>query len=206
MYSTPRHAQRGFTIVELMVTIVLFSILMALAMPSFSTWIRNNKIRTVSDSLQSGLRNAQSEALRRSRQTVFSLTNDKPVSATYTATADGTNWGVNTVAATGMTGDPSVFVQSGVLTDVGSGVQITGPAAICFNAIGRMVANASPGVTGANCALPTNNPPVHAYNITFADAVAGVDRPLRVLVALGGQVRLCDPAKTLSDANPDGCP
>ena len=40
------------------------------------------------------------------------------------------------------------------------------------------------------------------YDITIPNA----DRPLRVLVALGGQVRLCDPAKTLSNTNPDGCP
>jgi type IV fimbrial biogenesis protein FimT len=27
-----------------------------------------------------------------------------------------------------------------------------------------------------------------------------------VLVSLGGQVRLCDPARTLSASAPDGCP
>ena len=32
------------------------------------------------------------------------------------------------------------------------------------------------------------------------------DRPLRVLVTLGGGVRLCDPAKVLATATPDGCP
>ena len=42
--------------------------------------------------------------------------------------------------------------------------------------------------------------------VTLANAVAGRDRPLRVLVSLGGQVRMCDPAKILSAAAPEGCP
>lgn len=199
---------RGFTLIELMVTIALMSLLMALAMPAFNSWIRNNKIRTVSDSLQNGLRLAQSEATRRSRQVVFSLTNDKPVDTSFTASADGSNWAVSTVAATGMTdaSDGSAFVEAGVLADAGSGVQITGPSAICFGSIGRLVANTAPGITGAECELPTATPPVQAYDVTVANAVDGVDRPLRVLVALGGQVRLCDPAKTLSSSHPDGCP
>ncbi|RYF57538.1 MAG: type II secretion system protein GspH [Comamonadaceae bacterium] len=189
----------------MLVTIVLMSILMALAMPSLSAWIRNSKIRAVSDSLQNGLRLAQSEATRRSRQVVFSLTDDKPTASGYTAKTDGNHWAINSVVA--MTADEtSAFVEAGVLTDVGSNVRVTGPAAICFNAIGRLVANSTPGVTAANCSLPAGTPPVHTYNITFADAVTGVDRPLRVTVALGGQVRLCDPAKTLSDTQPDGCP
>jgi type IV fimbrial biogenesis protein FimT len=43
---------------------------------------------------------------------------------------------------------------------------------------------------------------MNSFDITNSAA----DRPLRVLVTLGGSVRLCDPAKTLSAAQPDGCP
>lgn len=199
---------KGFTLIELMVTVVLLAILMALALPSIAGWIRNNKIRTVSDSLQNGLRTAQAEASRRSRQVVFSLTTAKPVANGYTASQNGGNWAISTVPST-MASEASEFIESGVLADANSAIQITGPAAICFGAIGRMVANPSPG-TGAICELPTApatpGPSVQRYDITVANAVAGVDRPLRVLVALGGQVRLCDPAKTLSDSDPDGCP
>ena len=65
--------RHGFTLVELMVTISLLAILLALAAPSFSTWIRNAQVRTVSDSLQNGIRLAQAEAIRRHRQVVFFL-------------------------------------------------------------------------------------------------------------------------------------
>ncbi|MDM0075147.1 prepilin-type N-terminal cleavage/methylation domain-containing protein [Variovorax sp. J2P1-59] len=196
----------GFTLIEMLVTIVLMSILIALAMPSMSAWMRNARMRTVSDSLQNGLRLAQSEATRRSRQVVFSLTNDKPTAVGHTAVEDGRNWAINTVPAMTDAGETSEFVEAGIMADASTGIQIDGPSAICFSSIGRMVPNSAPGVTGATCALPTGTPPVQAFDITVTGAVAGVDRRLRVLVALGGQVRLCDPDKTLSNDHPDGCP
>lgn len=184
----------GFTLIELMVTVVLLAILLALGFPSMATWIRNSKVRTVGDALQNGLRLAQAEALRRSRQTVFSLTNSTSPETSLTAVANGSNWSINTVQL--LTDETAQFVEAGVLSSVGNDVQITGPASICFNSLGRLVANASPGPTGANCAAAAAT-----YNVTLI----GADRPMRVLVALGGQVRMCDPARSLS-TSPDGCP
>jgi type IV fimbrial biogenesis protein FimT len=184
----------GFTLIELMVTVVLLAILLALGFPSMATWIRNSKVRTVGDALQNGLRLAQAEALRRSRQTVFSLTNSTSPETSLTAVANGSNWSINTVQL--LTDETAQFVEAGVLSSVGNDVQITGPASICFNSLGRLVANASPGPTGANCAAAAAT-----YNVTLI----GADRPMRVLVALGGQVRMCDPVRSLS-TSPDGCP
>ncbi|MBU1359076.1 MAG: GspH/FimT family pseudopilin [Gammaproteobacteria bacterium] len=189
----------------MLVTMVVMALLFALAMPSMSGWIRNSRLRAASDSLQNGLRTAQAEALRRSRQTVFALTNDKPTTTGYSAAANGRNWAVSTVVSMA-TGETSAFIEAGVVSELDTTISITGPAAICFNSIGRMVVNTTPGVTGASCALPTTTPPVQVYDITYTNPVAGVDRPLRVTVALGGQVRLCDPAKTLSATYPEGCP
>jgi type IV fimbrial biogenesis protein FimT len=94
-------------------------------------------------------------------------------------------------------------VQGGSLADFAGGVTITGPAAICFNALGRRVAAtaAANGVTGAACAVDVTTPWAE-----FEVERAGAPRPLRVVVALGGQVRLCDPARTVAAATPDGCP
>lgn len=191
------HAIReaGFTLIELMVTIALFSILAMLAMPSFNTWVNNTKVRTVTDSLQNGLRFAQAEAVRRSRPLVFSLTNSAAPEVSLKAAENGSNWSIN-VSKSNLDA-ANVFVQSGVLSDVGSGVTIKGPAAICFNSMGRLIANEDTGVDGATC--DTTTPPTYEINIT------GADRRLKVLVALGGQVRMCDPARKLADF-PDGCP
>lgn len=85
-----------------------------------------------------------------------------------------------------------------MLTNAGSGVRIGGPAAICFNPLGRLVANSATGVTGATCSLSA----APTYDVSMTSA----DRPLRVVVSLGGQVHLCDPAKAQSSSTPDGCP
>ncbi len=198
---------KGFTMIELMVTIAIFSILIALGVPAMRTWVSNVKVRSVADALQNGVRLAQTESLRRSRQVVFSLTTTLPtangVFAPITAAANGSFWSVNVVPA--LTSDAATdtfteFVQGGALGAATGSVVVTGPAAICFNSAGRLVANPTTGV-GSACTLPVNSPPMWNYNVS----VTGADHPLRVQVTLGGKVRLCDPSQTLSTTNTYGC-
>ncbi|WP_242499992.1 Tfp pilus assembly protein FimT/FimU [Methylibium sp. Pch-M] len=193
----PRSSWRGFTLVELMVTITLLAILLAVAAPSFASWIRNTRVRTTSQVLQDGLRLAQAEAVRRNRTVSFFLTNVANPTATSAAAANGSNWGVRTLTL--ITGETAELVRSGALAGVVAGVNITGPSAVCFNAAGQQVANAAEG-----CAIDPTAPTV-TYDIAHGGTVAGVDRALRVTASLGGRVRMCDPAKTLSATNPDGC-
>jgi type IV fimbrial biogenesis protein FimT len=191
--------QRGFTLVELLVTIALLALLLGLAGPSFTLWTRNAQVRTISDALQNGARLAQAEAVRRNRQVVFFLTNDPVCAAATTAAANGAFWVVRSVALTA--GDTAATVQCGALADSAPGVAINGPTAICFNSMGRQVANATPGAgSTTTCTLAASG--VSTYDVSST----GADRPLRVLVTLGGQVRQCDPARTLSSTAPDGCP
>ena len=194
-----RCRQLGLTLIELMVTIALLAVLLGLAAPSFSEWMRNASVRTVTDALQTGARLAQAEAVRRNRQVVFFLTNDAACTTGTAAAANGAFWAIRTVPI--VADDAVEIVQCGQIADVAAGVSITGPTAICFNSAGRQVANTNPGVGSTTCALDAAG--VSAYNITVA---TGGTRPLRVLVSLGGQVRMCDPGRTLSATAPDGCP
>ena len=114
--------QRGFTLIELMVTVALLGILAALAAPGFNTWIRNSQVKASSDALQTGLRLAQAEAVRRSRQVVFSLTNDASPQTSLTAVANGKYWSINTVQIQGQATDVAQFVESGVLGASGKDV------------------------------------------------------------------------------------
>ena len=200
-HTVPRHRasrERGFTLIELMVTISLLGVLLGLAAPSFSLWTRNAQVRTVSDALQGGARQAQTEAVRRNRQVVFFLSNDAGCNASTAPAVNGNFWAIRTVPLTA--GDPAETVRCGNLADSSRGVSLTGPTAICFNSMGRQVANASPGAGTATCALDVSG--LSSYDL----AALGSDRPLRVLVTVGGQVRQCDPARTLSATAPDGCP
>lgn len=196
-----KHAQGsgGFTLIEAVVTLSIFATLAALTLPSMQLWIRNAKVRSVADSLQNGLRLAQAESLRRSRQTVFYLTNSTTPQTSLTADANGSYWAVNTIPS--LAGELTAFVQSAEVGIASTNVAVAGPTAVCFNSVGRLVANATTGIAGATCVLPPAVPPVQMYNVN----VAGADRPLNVMVTLGGQVHLCDPAKSLA-TDPDGCP
>lgn len=184
----------GFTLLELVVTMSIFAILVALGVPSMRLWIVNTRVRSVADSLQNGLRMAQAESLRRSRQTVFYLTNN------------GTYWAVNTIPLIGSVAEATDFIGSGEVSAINSGVTVGNATdtAVCFNSVGRLTANAATGIAGAVCNLP--NPPVGSPPVSmFSITAPGADHPLNVRVALGGQVHLCDPNKSLS-TEPDGCP
>jgi type IV fimbrial biogenesis protein FimT len=205
----------GFTMIEMAVTLAIFAILVTIAIPAMTTWIRNNKVRAVTDSLQTGLRMAQAESLRRSRQVVFSLTNSTTPNATpLPAVANGTSWAIWTVPSMTDGSETPTFIQSGVLSNISANVTINsnGVAAVCFNSLGRLVANAGANVIlvtgGAACTQPTTPPtqqptapPADQFNIT----TLGADRPLQVNLGLGGQVHMCDPGVALSAQHPEGC-
>lgn len=198
MLTGSRGRSGGFTLIELMVTVALVGILMALAAPAASTWIKNTQVRAVADALQSGIKLAQAESVRRYRQVVFFRTTSKACNATAAASTAGQFWQIRTIAA--IAGDPVAVVQCGVLSDVAGGIALSGPTALCFNADGRQIANAATGVTGATCSLSATGA-ANAFNVSHAQAT----RALRVMVTLGGSIRLCDPAKSIS-TSPDGCP
>lgn len=58
----------GFTLIELMVTIALAAILMALAAPSFSATIASNRLSAQTSDLITSLNAARSESIRRGRR------------------------------------------------------------------------------------------------------------------------------------------
>lgn len=55
----------GFTIIELMVVLMVLGIITAMAVPSFNTMIKNNRIVTVTNDLNGMLQYARAEAVRR---------------------------------------------------------------------------------------------------------------------------------------------
>jgi len=194
-----RRVARGFTLIELAVTMTLFALLIAAGLPSFMAWIGNSKVRTVAQSLQDGVRRAQSEAVRLNQAVVLSLTNSTPA-LNAPAAANGQNWSIQSIAQ--FEDHPATFIAGGALADLASNVSINsnGITALCFNSNGRLMTGtpASTGVTNATCSVGTQQ-----FDLTQSSA----DRPLRVLIAIGGQIRLCDPNRpTLSSTSPDGCP
>lgn len=201
-----RRASHGFTLIELAVTITLLGILLAVGLPSFMAWIRNAQVRAVADSLQSGVRRAQTEAVRLNQTVVFYLTNAQPsATALAPAAANGKNWSIQSVAPVANPVDrPSAFLSGGALADVASSVTISNvvASAMCFNSNGRLITLAATGVPGAACVAGPQTFEIKQPTVSLSVG----DRRLLVQVAIGGQVRMCDPDRpALSATTPDGC-
>lgn len=70
------HEDRGFTLVELMVTMAIMAVLVTIAAPSMSTMIESAKLSSASNGLLSHLRLARSEAIKRNSRVVLCKSSD----------------------------------------------------------------------------------------------------------------------------------
>ena len=68
--------QAGFTLVELLISIVLLAILLALAVPSFQSFVKNNRVTAQTNGLVSAIQMARSEALKRGTNSVICASDD----------------------------------------------------------------------------------------------------------------------------------
>lgn len=78
--------QRGFTIVELMIVVVIAAILATLAGPSFTSFINNTRQSSALSQLQGDLNRARSEAIKRNARVLVCN------STTGTSCSTATNW------------------------------------------------------------------------------------------------------------------
>lgn len=68
----PRNRAAGFTLIELLITITIVGILAAVALPSFRSFVAQQRIKTASFDLMSMLTLARSEAIKRNANVTLS--------------------------------------------------------------------------------------------------------------------------------------
>lgn len=73
---------KGFTIIELMVTIAVLAILITIALPGFESMIDKRRIIGAAESIYSDLQLARSESVKRSRNVLVSVTTNASGSCT----------------------------------------------------------------------------------------------------------------------------
>jgi len=114
---------RGFTLPEILIVITVLAVLLGVGMPSFTEFMRGQRVKTASFDLFSTLVHARSEAI--TRNTTVTVT---PVSAAWT-----NGW---TVTESGGT----VIRTMGAVVNV----SITGPTTVVFRGSGRLNAASMP--------------------------------------------------------------
>lgn len=68
--------QQGFTIIELMITVIVASIVAAVAIPSMNQFIKNERLTSFSNTLFGDLYLARSEAVERNQPTIVCASNN----------------------------------------------------------------------------------------------------------------------------------
>jgi type IV fimbrial biogenesis protein FimT len=81
-------AMRGFTLIELMVTLSIAAILLLVAVPNFIAFVQNNRLATQANDLVTMLNYARSEAVKRN-QTITVCSSTDGTSCAGTTTWDG---------------------------------------------------------------------------------------------------------------------
>ena len=67
----PQLRERGFTLVELMITVVIVAILLALAGPGFRELLEGNRLQSSASNVYTSMMLARSEALKRNRPVIM---------------------------------------------------------------------------------------------------------------------------------------
>jgi type IV fimbrial biogenesis protein FimT len=190
-------SQRGMSLVEILISIAIVAMVLAMAAPSSLAWIQNLQLRNAAESALGGIKMARLEALRRNTTIAFELTDaassawrvcfyDLVSQSCSAAQAPIASRGASEGSPNARFGVETTFTDFAAPLDAGVGV----PALVAFDSLGR-VSSASP----ANIArIDTRNPTVDP----------AVERRLSILVGVAGQVVMCDPG-LVKATNPQGC-
>lgn len=186
--------ESAFTLIEMLFTVSLTSIAMAIAVPSFARMNADIRTRSTAEQLAGALRLAQVSAVTRNRPAAFLLTNAAAPDADATASTNGGSWLVKFLPSTPVRSDPAATDLIQVATVARQNrVSLTGPAQVCFDALGMQTAVRGAASDPLNaCSMPGDD---HGGPTSFLVSRTDATRQFKVHVYRTGRVDICDAAK-----------
>jgi type IV fimbrial biogenesis protein FimT len=184
--------QRGFNLIEVMVTLTVLAVLVALGAPGFMEWMQSQRLRAAAEAITNGLQVARGEAIRRNLPVTVGL--EPPSTGWTVCDATITPCDSTTVA-------PNFIQNKSGQEASGSASIATTPAGailVTFSALGSVIDNFD------------GSPKVARVDVSYPPAVCSADggtmRCLRVVVTPGGTIRMCDPTPAVVAPDPRACP
>lgn len=157
--------QSGLTLIELMIAIAVLAFLLLIGLPSFGELMTNLRIRSVGESVLSGLKIAQMEAIKQNKPIRFELS------------GLGLDWVVTNPEDTDSVLARSDFGKTNVV-----GYRFPAlSACVTFNSFGQAV--------DQSC-LPAH---LQKIDLSVPPTVLASPRNLRILIEANGALKLCDP-------------
>lgn len=174
---------RGFSLIELLISITVLGILVALGAPSFNEWIHNTQVRNAAEGALNGLQIARSEAVRRNGYTQFIL-------------GPGNGWRV--IALTPPSGGVGAACEEIEEIQRRDGSEGSSTATVAALPAGVNTVTFTPlGWVGAGTTACGNV--ITQIDFDSATLAAERSRELRIVITAGGGIRLCDPQVAAGD-------
>jgi len=184
----PKAVPFGFTLIELIIAVAIFSITLTFGVSGYRTWVQNSQIRNAAESIQNGIQRARGEAVKCNANVSFAL-------------GAATSWTVTHVTACGT--DPSGAAG----TTVESRSSGEGSKNVIVPVHGAVDKDGNDATTITFSNLGTVADPATALRqIDLSSSVATAElRDLRVAIGPGGNSRVCDPNLDAASTDPRRC-
>ena len=175
---------RGFTLLELAVSIAIIGILTSLALPAFQGMLADMRVRSTAESFNLGLKLARSEAIKRNSRVSFrfSTAGKWEVCATVSSTVNYTCLDADRVDIK----RSAEASQNVVIAPTPTDATMT-----TFTGLGRQY-------TDANQAFKNPDATVEVTQVDFSATAAS--KTYRVLITSAGSIKLCLPSLPAGNA------
>jgi type IV fimbrial biogenesis protein FimT len=182
--------------IEMVVALTVMAVLLSAAVPSYSGFISNSKVRSAAETFYAATQRARSEAIQRNELVELVLTDDTPNNPpsgsggnvmSLSESTNGKNWVIRVPNQTA----PNQLIEAKLGVEGGASMVVVnagGPTKIQFNGSGETTSAATITVAFTHQTMNAS--------CTLTQSV----RCVSVRISVGGQARLCEPNQPVSDS------